>query len=309
MNIRIKMKKAFSMIELIFVIVVLGIIASIGSEVIAQTYKNSIYQKANSVAATKAELAVEQIANRLNYAVPWSIVAKNIDATNPEQLGDVAPNDLTPKAVEWIGIDGDSFEATATPGWSGYCDAGVSTAANCPTPGSSLTTTDEVIKKLGGNGITDAVVIFNTPECQNGILYSYDNMGLTGANTACAFSLTGTGGGNNLNFAATSKIRADAYDLAWSAYTIVPTAEKDINGDGVTDVFDLELRYGYQPWNGGTFLNTPNKQIIATNVSVFKVAQNSLAKNDIRIKICIKQPVGTGSTDFVSICKEKAVIR
>ena len=64
------------MVELIFVIVVLCIVASIGSETIAQVYRNMIPQKASFLASSKSELAAEQIANRLSYAVPWSIVAK-----------------------------------------------------------------------------------------------------------------------------------------------------------------------------------------------------------------------------------------
>jgi prepilin-type N-terminal cleavage/methylation domain-containing protein len=316
MNKRVNMKKAFSLIELIFVIVVLGIVASIGADTIAQVFKNTIPQKATNIAAIKTELATQQLANRLSYAVPWSIVAKNINGSTPQQLGDVAANDMNDKVIEWIGVDGDSFEATATPGWSGYCDAPNSTATNCSTPGSALANTDTVIKNLGGAGITDAIAIFDRYKELEGCnlagdQYSGSTVGLIGTGTQCAFPLTSTGGGTNLTFANVPKRRAEIYSLAWSAYALVPINERNIGGGGGQKVFDLELRYGYQPWKGDTFDAVPltQRQTIATNVSVFKVSQNSIAQDDIRLKICVKQPIGTGSTDFISMCKEKAVTR
>lgn len=302
-----KTKKAFTIVELIFVIVVLGIVASMGADTIVQVFKNTVPQKATNVASTKAELAVQQVANRLRYAVPWSLLARNAaDGSNPEQLGDVGENDTDDKIIEWIGVDGDGFEATTPPAWSGYCDVASSTTTSCSTPGSDLGKLDTVIQSLGGVGTTDAIVIFDTSECSPGKQYQITNMGLTG-DSSCAFPLTASSG-TTLNYADSPKTRADKYDIAWSAYAIEPVNERDINGDGADDVFDLQLRYNYQPWQGDTYADAPS-QIIATNVSVFKVAQNSLTKNDIRVKICIKQPIGGGSADFISMCKEKAVSR
>ena len=317
MNKRVDMKKAFSMVELIFVIVVLGIVASISADTIAQVFKNTIPQKATNIAAIKTELAAQQLANRLRYAIPWSMVSKNINGSNPQQLGDVDTNDLNDKVIEWIGVDGDSFEATATPGWSGYCDdIEHSTTTNCSTPGSALGNTNTVIQNLGGAGITDAIAIFDRYKELEGCnpagdQYSGSTIGLIGGGTQCAFPLTSIGGGTNLTFANVPKRRAEIYSLAWSAYALVPVNERDINGDGNNDVFDLELRYGYQPWQGDTYATVPQaqRQIIATNVSVFKVSQNSIAQDDIRFKICVKQPIGGGNADFISTCKEKAVMR
>ena len=304
-------KRAFSMIELIFVIVIIGVIASVGSETVAQSFTNTALQKAQHIATIKSELAAQQIANRLSYAVPWSVVLKNTNDTGMTRLINAPVNDATDRALEWVGVDGDSFEATATPGWSGYCDVDSSTAVSCPTPGSSLGNTDTIIKSLGGAGIGDAIVLFKTDNCISGIQYAPELIGLNGSAAAnynqCAFSLAGSAG-TNLVMPITPKVRADMYALAWSAYAIVPTTVlKDINQDGIGDVFDLTLRYGYQPWQGDSF-TAANQEIIATNVSVFKFAQNPLG-DEIRFKICIKQPIGSTATDFVTACKEKVVLR
>ncbi|MDD5549496.1 MAG: hypothetical protein PHI79_07895 [Sulfurovaceae bacterium] len=170
-----------------------------------------------------------------------------------------------------------------------------------------MANTDTIISNLngGGVGIGNAVALFKTTNCEGTSQYLPSTIGLTGAGTQCAFPLMGTGGGNNLTFANTPKIRGDMYALAWSAYALVPTAWRDINGDGTVDVFDLELRYNYQPWAGGTFVGASN-QVLLNNVSVFRISQSD---NVIRFKICVKQPIGGGSTDFISMCKEKVVVR
>ena len=70
------LRHAFSMIELIFVIIILGIISSIGAEIIASVYEQYIIQRAQHRASLKTELAATQIANRLAYAMPSTIVRR-----------------------------------------------------------------------------------------------------------------------------------------------------------------------------------------------------------------------------------------
>ena len=105
------------------------------------------------------------------------------------------------------------------------------------------------------------------------------------------------GGGN--------KYRAEHYALSWSAYAIVPGAEKDINGDGtLDDVRDLTLHYNYQPWHGEKYTVNGASSLLINNVSVFKL--NAFA-NTVRFKLCIKQFISKDTP--ITICKEKAVVR
>jgi len=62
-------KKAFSMLELVFVIAILGIVASISSSVIVQVYESYIMQRAVHNASIDTELAINQITNRLTYRI------------------------------------------------------------------------------------------------------------------------------------------------------------------------------------------------------------------------------------------------
>ena len=103
------MRSALTLIELIFVIVVLGIVASIGAEIITQVYASNLIERAQYRAAMKTEYAIEQIANRLRYVIPGTAISR------PDKTGTATPltsvtadND---RVLQWVAYDGDSFEA------------------------------------------------------------------------------------------------------------------------------------------------------------------------------------------------------
>ena len=307
----IKMKKAFSMVELVFVIVVLGIVASIGASIIAKTYETYIVQKATYNASMKTELAALQIAQRLSYSIPWSIVVKQDDNVTYKRLskleaGDAGEDYIT---LEWIGIDNDSFSASTPPSWSGYCDINTSTTTQCETQGSKLSDADTIISNLSGGTVSfvagnSPAIFFKTGFFANGIPYAPECVGLVDTNTSCTIP-AGRAGDTTLILGGGNKYRAEHYALSWSAYAIVPGAEKDINSDGkLDDVRDLYLHYNYQPWETENYTNNGTSSLLINNVSVFKM--NAFA-NTVRFKLCIKQFVGDDLP--ITICKEKAVVR
>jgi len=64
-----KTKKAFSLIEVVFVLVILGIVASISSQIIVQVYENYIIQKAIYKVNNQTEIVANQLVNRLTYRI------------------------------------------------------------------------------------------------------------------------------------------------------------------------------------------------------------------------------------------------
>ena len=62
-------RNAFTMIELIFVIVIMGIIGKFGVEFLAQAYKSFIFSKINHELHSTSEQAVEIIAKRLENRI------------------------------------------------------------------------------------------------------------------------------------------------------------------------------------------------------------------------------------------------
>ena len=285
-------RAGLTMVELVLVIVILGIVASVGASAIANVYESYIVQRAVHRASNKAELAAMQIANRLMFRISSSVIGRQTAAGTFLPL-DQVPNDSY-KVLEWIAYDNDSFAAQTTPGWSGYCDLSSTTRTSISTPGSNLGTTNTIIGELssGSKGIGNAALVFDGHEYAPDVNYIANCMGF--ADNSCIYRVnsgTGTTLGVTDNNASASILMTDQYKLAWSAYALVPAGNT------------LTLRYNYQPWDGVQSASGSSKVLVDNFVS-FRFKGDG---DTIRFKLCIEEPIA--SDENVTICKEKAVIR
>ncbi len=307
-------RHAFTMIELIMVLVVLGIVASIGSSMIAQTYESYIMQKAIHNANFKTELAVNSIANRLAYRINVSMVARK-----PGQTGNTIGTDIydlisIPPSMqkiftilEWINYENDGFKTANPPGWSAFADLNASSFTSIQSTGSALDTENTI---LGNLQITNNPAIMFLSS--SGIYRNDTNASYT---ASCMYQAGGcmfpvSLGGTTLTFQGGDRALgqmqySEFYQLAASAYAVVPVVDTSIGGsiNGIP-VWDLYLYSNYQPWAGENYTNARNKSLLAKNVSVFRFKQEP---SSARIKICSIEQIGDGTQ--ISICKEKAVIR
>lgn len=303
-------RQAFTMLELVFVIIILGIVASIGSSVIVQVYESYIMQKVIHNANIKTELAINQLANRLAYRIDMSMLARKPGTTGYTTPTDVYPIQNVPLAninnmsLEWIGYDNDSFSATNPPVWSGFVDLNASTFNTVITPGSTLTNLQTIRNNIaGGTAGTPAILFMGEDEYKNGVqynplcLYSTNGcispMGTPTVDNAIPLTTAG-------NRASGQMYYTEMYQLVSSAYAVITTPATPINS---IPVWDLHFKYNYQPWSGDTYDNG-NDNILLRNVSVFRFKQE---ENSLRIKLCVIEQLS--QTTQVSICKEKAVIR
>jgi prepilin-type N-terminal cleavage/methylation domain-containing protein len=297
-------RPAFSMLELVFVIVILGIVSSIGAEVITKVYESYMVQRATHRSSIKTELAATQLANRLTYAVPGTVIGR-ISQADPTYR---AVDDLdaeTYKIMQWIGYDADSFTAhtaaSRRPGWSGLCDIDDSNVTSISTPGSQLALSETIIGNLsnGTKGLADAALFFASTYNPTNISYGADSSGL---------STVASGAGETITLDATGTTRdiSELYKLAWSSYAVVPVQRNGaVCTDPTTQICDLHLRYNFQPWDGDRYNdNGISSFVLLRNVTVFRFTG---AGNTIRFKICQRENIGE---DFnITTCKEKAVIR
>ena len=318
-----KTKKAFSLIEVIFVLVILGIVASISSQIIVQVYENYIMQRATYNVSTKTELAVNQIVNRLSYRIQGTTISKrhkdfvdgSAGANSWLKLEDVTTGtDYT--TIEWIGYDNDSLAASATPNWSGIANYETNASVNgFDSPGSNLNAVATIMRNLsktikfpdGKVDLTNskpAALLF----AENNNFYNGDNtynplcMGLIpedgNSSTDCIFRVQQNGNTGFSFLDGKPKIITERYKLAWSAYALVP--ERQDNGQ-----FDLILHSNYQPWNGESYMDTnTTRNTLLKNITVFKFSETG---GVINFKLCASENIGQ---DFnITTCKQKVVIR
>lgn len=261
---------AFSLLELIFVIIILGVIASVGSEIIAKVYEGYIIQRAEHRASVKTQLTLNQIANRLRYAIPGTIV-RRVGKTGTAELATSTmasnPNDYT--VLQWVAADNDSFQAISSdtnrqPGWSGFCDVAASSDTVLSTPGSNFTLANAIQSNLGGSG-TFSVYFPGDPTAH-----------------------FGTGAGSTITLTTAAARIVERYKLSWTSYALV------------VESGDLYLYYNFSPTIGATIGAT--KSLLLKSVSNFKFETRG---QTTRIKLCGEESIGSGNT--LSSCKEKAV--
>jgi len=251
---------AFTLLEVVIVIVILGIVSSIGSEIIANVYKNYLLQRATYKANLKTELAAQQITNLLSYRIPGTTLAKN-----PDNLSDFVRvtdatnySDYSHTQLEWIATDNDGFSASVRPPWNGFADVDASDQSKVITPGSRLSLADTIVSSLSNaqvslSGPQYPAIFFRDLRYTDdtlGNVVNYDVtscMGVTSSNTSCISAVSRTGD-EQLDFqtpgsGVTNKVIVEHYKLAWSAYSICPKKRSDGH-------YDLILFYNYQPWEG-----------------------------------------------------------
>jgi len=320
-----RFKRAFSLIEVVFVIVILGIVASIASDIIVQVYENYLIQRAVYRVNYKTELAVNEIVNRLTYRIQGTTISKDhmaFKSGNPTindwlPIADVPTGGTKYTTIEWIGYDNDSFSSDRLPNWSGVANYQTASINGFNTPGSDLNTTATIVSYLS-NGKVDlrvnnkpgAVVFMQNDNYYTGTNeYAPECMGMIpelNSTTDCIFpvyidtntTFKFTRAKDPYSNSLRPKIITERYKFAWSAYALVPEPK----GNGL---FDLYLYSNYQPWNGESYLDTnTTKNILIDNVSVFKFSENG---GIIHFKLCIVEQ--TAIDNNISTCKEKVVIR
>ena len=308
-----KNRRAFTFIELVFVLVVMGIITKFGVEFLAQAYRGYLYEQIGSKLHDTSSIALETIAKRLQYRVKNSVIIR--DATNANWANNYKALEGESSAtgydiLEWIGYDIEGFRGNSntTPLWGGIIDKEYAHATPIPLdlylPGTDTTKIDTLIKSLSNNlsGIDDSAIYIMSTQSDIFSDYGWDGNTITDQTHAVHPVKKDTNiskllSSNSDNFAGLNNNLSDSRaKLCWSAYAIVyDSAHKK-----------LWLYENYQPWNGEKYTDGV-AHLIMDNVSTFKKRQSF---GVMKIQVCTKSPLTKqASTDQeqYSICKEKTI--
>ena len=322
------MKKAFTLLELVVVIVVLGIIAIMSFNAIINIYSNYFQTRTVNELETQTEITLEQISKRLEHRIKPSVIARktdgeflalndnrvNLDANYEilefipyayEIFNDVISLDANDNVIEQDGKEGR---------YSGYADlAKSSPATGLISPGSNFTTgVVETIKDLTCKDDTrnskcvdfenkDGGVVAIFSDVYYDVQNSFGYKGISNLDIAKVGVKGGQSGlnGDTLEISGfANKQISEQYHLAYTANAIVPEQSADPK-DAANGVFDLNLYYDYRPWMGEKYKPNGEKATLAKNVTRFVFTEKN---GVIVLKLCMR-----AKNSEITICKSKAV--
>ena len=322
------MKRAFTLLELVVVIVVLGIIAMMSFNAIMNIYSNYFQTRTVNELETQTEIALEQISKRLEHRIKPSVIARKPSgeflALNDSGVNLVAEYEILefiPYAYEIfndvISLDANDnvIEQGGKAGrYSGYADlAKSSPATGLISLGSNFTTgVVETIKDLTCKDDTRNSKCVDFENKDGGVVaifydvyYDVQNsFGYKGISNLDIAKVGVKGGQSGLNgdtleisgFA--NKQISEQYHLAYTANAIVPEQSADPK-DTANGVFDLNLYYDYRPWMGEKYKQNGEKATLAKNVTRFVFTEKN---GVIVLKLCMR-----AKNSEITICKSKAV--
>ena len=330
------MKRAFTLLELVVVIVVLGIIAMMSFNAIINIYTNYFQTRTINELETQTEIALEQISKRLEHRIKPSVIARKGGNNSSEFLAlndsrvtlaqDYEILEFIPYAYE-IFNDVTEFDVennitvtkngkAYTGRYSGYVDLVKSSpATGLVSPGSKFTTTlvetiedltckedeDENYNRPNRNGCVD----FKNKESGVAAIFSdvfYDVQSSFGYKGTGSLDIAKVGvksiDGDTLEISGfTNKQISEQYHLAYTANAVVPEQSQS-QADKNNGVFDLNLYYNYKPWMGQGY-KTGEKATLAKNVTRFVFTKKN---GVIVLKLCMR-----AKNAEITICKSKAV--
>lgn len=318
-------KHGFTLLELIFVIVVFGIISMFGADLYTKIYSSYAHTRAVNQLEARTMNAITIISSRLEDRIKGTVIARKSDDNTFVDIRSATQNH---DIIEWIGQSVESKNLVPTAannpassvGWSGFADiynmaAPIPADFNFTSQGSHFNGVGTVIRSLRGNADASFGIIFKgriaVDDVANAYGYELSDFNNTFIGTA--------NGINNETVEINYPVRASIYEpgiseqyyLAHSAYAIVPTnLNEPYNGPSGNQVaewnFDLALHYNYEPWNGEAYNNEANTSIMVRDVSLFRFRNDDGA---IALKLCLRDAGRNFNPEELDliVCKSQVV--
>lgn len=300
------------MIELIFVILILGIVASVGSEILMRTYENYVIQQTVAQLQSRTKYALEFITGHLERAILPSVA--NFNASPPtgtdayEGIASVdwiegnCSSNNAPKLV-WIGKDVESLQGEwngtmLMPGCSGMLDMVQSKGTTLFCIDSNLSDANTTQGDITGwpdwtdpsNNTYRSALYFVHANSAGSVENRF------WVNPSSLFPVSNATWEHNstISLLTPPEEIGEKFYLSYTAYAI------EHNGTG------LQLRWNWRPWNEENPNSGNNVFGIADNVTEFTYWGES-GGGLIRLRLCMEfDSAVAGKIEF---CKESAVLR
>ena len=305
-----KLRQGFTFIELLFVIVVMGIVGGIALEAIRQYYEGIYRTQTYTQRVNEADHILEQLSKYFENAVDLSIVNLdqdeddgNLDGGECADPGIEAESGAHDYTVAFVGVDTDSLHTLGKPGWSEMVQSGFN--------GISLTSNDANF--TAANEVIG--VIHSGFNLANSAIYNYE--GVVGS---CSdFRWDGSAGKHayytitnvdfllntltTINNAGTSSPKNDRKYLLATGYAF-----------RVLDTGEFRMYTNFRPWKNEIYTNGTASTLGENVASFYADFNNTNSFSDRgsvwRLKVCMRgldSSLSNSDEALQSICRERKV--
>jgi prepilin-type N-terminal cleavage/methylation domain-containing protein len=310
-----KQRNAFTMIELLFVIVILGIVGGIALEVVRQYYENIYRTQEYTKRVAQADQILDQVSKYFENAISSSIV--NLDHTENEGVcyGPPVSGDLNDSTIAFVAPDSDSLRGISgnRPGWNE--DTLLLSGNRIRALDANYTMAGNIIHVLDSNSLADLT---------NSAVYDSDSVDVA----ACTRfglngGLTGSAGYHRIIASNETNLTLNAENNATDGkrkYLLRTGYAFRVLTNG-----NFIMYSNFRPWDGERYSGTnvgPNVQanILAQNVAHFYADydatdfMNNTNLNDRglvwRLKLCMRgidANLSDTNAESQTICRERRV--
>jgi prepilin-type N-terminal cleavage/methylation domain-containing protein len=312
------LRHAFTMVELLFVIVILGIIGGIALETIRQYYEGIYRTQTYTQRISEADHILDQLTKYFENAIDMSIVNMDIDAADGALAG-TCVGELSPEAenvahdytTAFIGVDIDSLHSGGSrPGWS-------ETVRPNPFLGTTLISNDANF--TAANAAITA--LDPTSNLQNSAIYNVDASYVDTcthffANNGNAYYEIPVGG---VNYGTNTLTLTDNFVASGNAYSSGPSADKKFllrtgYAFRVLNTGEFVMFSNFRPWQGALY-TTGTRSTLGENVASFYADFNNTNYFNTRgtlwrLKVCMRgldTNLSSSGTAAQEICRERKV--
>ncbi len=240
------MRKAFTMVELITTIVIMGILAGGTYISLANLYTKSAKSKAISELSFDSTLISNQISALLSHRVPSTVIGYDAQTGSFESIYDMSANYTI---FEWIATDFEEYRAKK---YSSFVDFDKSDKDinMIYSPDTNIST------------ISSDALIFAGAFDEGGVVYGSDfndSFGWHGNSSDMIFDINSSSSGNEIRLTSKPSKIYEKYYLLKGAFAIARYADINQSADCLSDLNialgdnTLLLFYDYYPYKGKTF--------------------------------------------------------
>lgn len=305
------MRKAFTLIELIFVILISSVLAIGTFKAIGALYERSAKAQAVTDLSLNSQVVLDEISVYLYNRVPNSVIGYDVDHDICSPIHNLIGKSNS--ILEWLGTMDDELLSQK---YDGFIDMG----------DSNKTTRVLSAKDIKTGFVDESVNLVFSGAFDAGTEESYSTcagaFGWHGNDSNLSYDIKVTTA-NKIDINETDKYQPDyiyeKYYLTKTAYAIARGKDLDINQFKIHCAYDISklkdfnntlfLFYNYKPFKGETFCGDPNAvgvgdvSILAEDVSAFEA---EYVNETIKINLDMNRSI-RGSKNNVHISKQKAI--